>query len=625
MSSRAGRRTLMRENIARLLLLLGTLTLSGCGESSAPPPEGAVRVPRMDRAGNLTIWWDEVPQEVLTVTSPSSESNILRADYVGPDACRKCHPQNHADWSEHPHRWMNALADEHTVLGDFSGASISYLGGTATFEQSGPLRRMRLERDGETRHYEVTQTIGRRFFQYYVGRMVSGPEPSHSPLYSAEHVLPFGYWLDEGEWVPVVHIDDELPDGERLDPFRTDSIAANFRPYAVQCNYCHTTFPLADMMVRATHTIGRHSPQPMHLWTSALLEREHPDIWNGEQAASALADLEMMNVMQRMIALEAPEHAVTLGVSCEACHLGSREHAAGLRQKPSFFPLAAELHVGGPVETGRSRENLNWACGRCHTGHRPQFAAGMATWNSTEFDDMMRGACTTEIMCIHCHDPHQGTGPMWTRTAEQDDASCLVCHTRLEDVTARLAHTHHPPGSDGDRCLNCHMPRLNEGLQDVVRTHMIFSPTNRAMLEAGQPNACNMCHADRPIDWAVKAMSDWYGAEFSETAIAAAYPRRNDAASLNWLRHDHESVRLVAADVLARTDSKFALGELIEALDDPYLINRQFAQRGIEHMLDMQLEEFGYSFYMQSAERREALHRLRQKLAIADPDVPDDR
>ena len=24
--------------------------------------------------------------------------------------------------------------------------------------------------------------------------------------------------------------------------------------------------------------------------------------------------------------------------------------------------------------------------------------------------------------------------------------------------------------------MNCHMPRINEGLQDVVRTHMIYSP-----------------------------------------------------------------------------------------------------------------------------------------------------
>ena len=575
----------------------------------------------MDRSGQLTIWWDQVPPEVLSVTQPSTESNIQRADYAGPDACRECHPKNHAEWSEHPHRWMNAVANDASILGDFSGTAINYLGGVATFEQSGDDRRMRLERDGTTRLYEVTQTIGRRFFQYYVGRMLSGPEPPHHPLYTQECVLPFGYWLEEQQWVPVVHIDDELPDGQRLDPFSAASIAANLRPYAVQCNDCHTTFPLGDMLVRATHTIGRHAPQEMHFFTSAFLERAHPDIWNGERSPAELTDPEMMAVMQSMIALEAPEHAVTLGVSCEACHLGAREHAAGRRQKPSFFPMAAELHVAGRVDAGRSRENLNWACGRCHTGHRPQFAAGMATWNSTEFDDMQRGACTSQLTCVHCHDPHQATGPAWTRTADQDDASCLTCHTRLESPAARLAHTHHPPGSEGDRCLNCHMPRLNEGLQDLVRTHMIFSPTNRHMLEAGQPNACNMCHAEQSIDWTVEQLAEWYGAAFSSDALAAAYPQRERPAPLNWLQHEHESVRLVAADVLVRTNSRFAMPELIQALDDPYLINRQFAQRGIGRMLSLPLEDLGYRFYMQSPERRQALDRLRAVLTAGEADA----
>ena len=42
--------------------------------------------------------------------------------------------------------------------------------------------------------------------------------------------------------------------------------------------------------------------------------------------------------------------------------------------------------------------------------------------------------------------------------------------------------------------MNCHMPRINEGLQEVVRTHTIFSPTNSAMIESNQMNACNQCH-----------------------------------------------------------------------------------------------------------------------------------
>jgi len=40
--------------------------------------------------------------------------------------------------------------------------------------------------------------------------------------------------------------------------------------------------------------------------------------------------------------------------------------------------------------------------------------------------------------------------------------------------------------------MNCHMPKINEGINSLVRTHTIFSPTNPAMIEANRPNACNL-------------------------------------------------------------------------------------------------------------------------------------
>ena len=58
--------------------------------------------------------------------------------------------------------------------------------------------------------------------------------------------------------------------------------------------------------------------------------------------------------------------------------------------------------------------------------------------------------------------------------------------------------------------MNCHMPRLNEGMQDVVRTHMIYSPTRADMIEAGHPNACNLCHLDQPMGWSAQKLNEWY-------------------------------------------------------------------------------------------------------------------
>ena len=162
--------------------------------------------------------------------------------------------------------------------------------------------------------------------------------------------------------------------------------------------------------------------------------------------------------------------------------------------------------------------------------------------------------------------------------------------------------------------MNCHMPHLNEGLQNVVRTHMIFSPTNKKMLEAQQPNACNLCHTDQTLHWTLTHLNQWYQADLPVEALTAAVAQPEQPAAIGWLNSDKEAVRLVAADALARNKDTSALAHLINALDDPYLLNRQFARIGLEQMLDIQLVDFGYRFYMTADERQAPLQRLRDAL-----------
>lgn len=311
---------------------------------------------------------------------------------------------------------------------------------------------------------------------------------------------------------------------------------------------------------------------------------------------------------------EAPDKAVNLGISCEACHLGSKAHVNDKHKKPDFFVKSPHLHLEGLEEKdfGRTQVNVNYMCSRCHVGERPSYAGGMSTWNSTEYSDATRGSCYSELRCIDCHDPHEGIGQKWKLTPSQDDQSCIRCHEQFTDPDATQAHTHHEPNTAGSRCMNCHMPRMNEGLQDVVRTHMIFSPTNRAMIERNHPNACNMCHTEQPIDWTLAHLKDWYEKTYSEERISKYYPNRNAPVAINWLADRNWSVRLVATDSLIRTKSFWAMGDLLEALDDPFLINRQFVGRGLEQMLDIDLEDYGYQFYMTADERRESLEKLRK-------------
>jgi hypothetical protein len=160
------------------------------------------------------------------------------------------------------------------------------------------------------------------------------------------------------------------------------------------------------------------------------------------------------------------------------------------------------------------------------------------------------------------------------------------------------------------------MPRINEGMQDVVRTHTIFSPTNRSMIESNHPNACNQCHVKESISWTRGYLKKWYGATYDEKPISDNYADSKRSVVLGWLQSQNESVRLIAIDSLARTNSNWALPQIIEALDDPFLLNRQFAGRALESMTGIKLDSYGYQFYMGPAERAGPLTAIRSGLLL---------
>ena len=590
--------------------------------SVAATPQHArhVIIDKNDKRRHMVSWWAGIPQGVRESLTPTGKrSNIRPADYSGPESCRECHKDKFESWSNHSHRWMNALADESSVRGDFSGATISYLGGVATFyKDADRYYRMRLERDGTRRVYAVNQTIGSRFTQYYVGKLIEGPEPKDHRFYKEDHVLHFGYWLEKRQWVPVVHIGNEKPDGQRADPFDPPDSGEHFARYATACNYCHTTFSMGDMFLRRSMQIARHVPVPLHLSMTPYLTESHSEMMASIDDPNRTTEKQLMNILVQLKSFEAPDHAVALGISCEACHLGCKDHAEeGKAVMPMFFPSSPHLYAdtrAHEITFDRSHANVNWVCSRCHAGRRPQYANGVSTWNSTEYTDAMLGSCYTKLRCTDCHDPHVSTGPKWSNSPDQDDQKCIDCHKQFDPPKARLAHTHHPAGSEGARCMNCHMPRLNEGLQDMVRTHTIFSPTNRVMLEENHPNACNMCHTEKSIDWTLAHLKDWYDITYSDGKIADSYPERQQATALGWLKSGNEAVRLVGADVLCRTNATWATKELIDALDDPFLINRQIAGKRLEKLHDIRLTDFGYRFYMTPEERRKPLTKLRTVL-----------
>ena len=589
-----------------------------------------------DRSRDIRLWWDEIPLDIRTKSvNIFDDSNIRPADYAGAESCRKCHAGKHADWFEHSHRLMNAMATPENVRGDFSGdATIDYMGGTGRFYQVNGEYRMALKRGLSTRVYAIERTIGSRFTQYYIGKMIEGSEPADSPAWETQHVLPFGYWITEKQWVPTVHVFRESnTDKENQDPYTEKEIVS----YDASCTACHTTLAAGDWMLNLAggQRLSAFSPRSVAFDFHGYLKDARPELVGG-RSADEVGSQEIFDIGQIMGELPAIKNAVSLGIACEACHFGAKKHAelsteTETKYSPSFFVAGPHVFADGTSREdvlGRSRANLTFACAKCHSGGRPEYANGNHTWNSTEFSDAVGGFCydpqgakekgMNELTCVQCHDPHKATGLKWSRTQAEDNQSCIDCHGQFGDPAKLVAHTHHASGSAGSACMNCHMPKINEGLQDMVRTHRIFNPTEPRMIEGNQPNACNLCHLEENIDWTIRHLREWYGDKhrYDETKLAANYPQRDGPVALGWIRGTHAPTRLAAAEALAKSGQAWGLPHLLDLLVvDDNLVHRQFIQKRLEEKLGIDFDSQGYHFYMMEPERAAAIAKLRPVLS----------
>ena len=51
------------------------------------------------------------------------------------------------------------------------------------------------------------------------------------------------------------------------------------------------------------------------------------------------------------------------------------------------------------------------------------------------------------------------------------------------------------------------MPFTTYGLLKTIRSHQISNPSVQATLETGRPNACNLCHLDKTLEWTANALT----------------------------------------------------------------------------------------------------------------------
>lgn len=232
---------------------------------------------------------------------------------------------------------------------------------------------------------------------------------------------------------------------------------------------------------------------------------------------------------------------------------------------------------------------VNAICAQCHSTPSPRFPDGAAARNSSEALAQSAGACAG-IKCTDCHDPHVSGPGAGAPDAATHLAACAGCHAMAAD------HSRHAPASA--TCLDCHMPRIVQGVSAFVRSHRISTPANPVMLGDTGVNACNLCHLDRSVGW---------------TAQQLGVPGITDdrPAGDAWLASPLGAIRITAAHAYAR-QGKTAVPHLLPVLDDPIAYYRMWTLLAIETALGRRLTRAEYDPLAAPATRARQLARLRR-------------
>jgi len=492
---------------------------------------------------------------------------IARVDgYAGSDACASCHPSEHASWSRTFHRTMTQRASTSTVLAPLDtpveADGLKY----TLFAGEGGSVWERTEHGDKER---VLITTGSHHMQGYWVAAGAG----------ALRMLPFVFARDEGELGAARSSEARVRTGTLIPRREAFVEPPSLRQHDVRwnsnCIQCHATAGRPGATDEGFDSGAAElgiACEACHGPGAAHVERHHDPLTRWAQRRSKEADPSIVNPAR----LPADRAAAV----CGQCHA-----YAYPKDEDAFWRsgYAERFRPGELLDA--SRTLLSPAVLADPKGPKVDLPAGDLFWPDgtvrvagREYNAMilsacyLRGAGERRLSCVSCHSMHRSDPDDQLRRDHSVQATCISCHTMP------AGHSRHAPGSPGDACVACHMPKTSYALRRGVRSHRIDVPDSRAV--AGRPNACNLCHLDRSLAWTVKTLMKWQAG----VDVSPELPDVPEGA-MGLLTKD-AAERVLWADAMGDPDAIAASGSDWEAPllqfaaeHDPYAVVRYVAGR----------------------------------------------
>jgi predicted CXXCH cytochrome family protein len=449
-----------------------------------------------------------------TLAAPSASSSVGAAvapaqhrEYAGSAACKDCHGGIYRQWEQTGMSHMLQPYDPQKVIGDFERNNEFYAGDDIAYRNGelqiapGPdralLARMVLRKgrhyfeikqsDGLWHTYPVDYTIGSKWQQAYATILPN----------KQIHVFPIQYSTIQKRWINYWKVIDS-PGTVRSNPYNWESfsIATN---YQANCAICHTSQLRnitgggldADNLVFREPGIGCeecHGPSAAHI--AAITSGET----DGETADPLAPPVHFNRLNNRDF--------VSI---CAQCHMQSNIHAASPKGELNYSSASA-FFLRNPSAPFAEFSRKGF------------FKDGRFSQTTFVVEAFQRSQCFRKgnASCGSCHNPHDHNGTANNTSLkfkDDPDRMCVNCHAQFADRAAAQAHTHHAVDSEASRCVSCHMPRIVDALLFRARSHQIDDIPDAEMTQrfgqADSPNACLLCHADKPAAWVKANLASW--------------------------------------------------------------------------------------------------------------------
>jgi predicted CXXCH cytochrome family protein len=488
-------------------------------------------------------------------------------DYLGSKTCVTCHTDHYASWARTYHSRMTQEARADSAQGDFErDNTFEYLGIRARMEKlNGALSMTLTFPDGRAQTYGIDRTVGSRRIEQYLTKQ------------NGQYVrLPLAYDLVNRRWMSL-NGSFFYPDGDKY--FQHQS------QWDANCVFCHNVKaqPNFDPGTRAFNT----EVSELGIACGAC---HGPSAGHAEEAGSPL-----VRTMWRLSGGESKQIVNPAKLTAERSMMVCG-HCHGQRVPEPISRIQTILGKGDPYNSGDDLSSYYRPVTRETMVGNYSFANrfwpnGSPRLTAYEYQGVLRSRCFVDgeagkkINCLSCHTMHGGDPKGQITEENRSNKPCLACHKQYEAPAALAAHTKHEVGSAASLCYTCHMPRVVYGVMSVHPTHEITIPAPQLTATDSVPNACNQCHLDKSVNWAINESKRLWPERYNSTS-----PSANAQFDLpegpRALFAGDALTRALAAEAMGgggpvKPDPQWAAPYLVEAFNDNYPVVRYFAANGL--------------------------------------------